>query len=44
MHLSRAKLYVAQDFSNIVSEYEVTTGATINANFITGLNAPTGLL
>ena len=27
-----------------VGEYDATTGAAINANFITGLNQPTGLL
>src|SRR5208282_2158841 len=33
---ARAQLYVA--FGNTVGEYDATTGAVINANFITGLN------
>ena len=30
-------------YANIVGEYNATTGAVINANFITGLNGPVGL-
>jgi hypothetical protein len=37
---AHAQLYVAQESLGIVSEYDVKTGATINANFITGLNEP----
>ena len=36
-----AQLYISQDTT--VGKYDVATGATINANFITGLNAPRGL-
>jgi hypothetical protein len=34
---ARAQLYVAQAGNNTVGEYDATTGAAINANFITGL-------
>jgi len=40
---ARAQLYVSQVDNNTVSEYNATTGASINASFITGLNGPTGL-
>src|SRR5271166_4018835 len=46
---ARAQLYVVQ-FGNgaansgRVGEYDAATGATINANFITGLDSPTALL
>jgi len=36
-------LYVSQVNAGIVGEYDATTGAAINANFITGLNSPVGL-
>jgi hypothetical protein len=36
-------LYVSQGSPGIVGEYDATTGAAINANFITGLNLPNGL-
>jgi len=36
-------LFVANDGNNTVGEYDATTGATINASFITGLNFPIGL-
>jgi hypothetical protein len=39
---ARAQLYVGQS-GGPLGEYNATTGATINANFITGLNAPSGL-
>jgi uncharacterized membrane protein len=41
---ARAQLYVSQLLGNSsVGEYDATTGAAINANFITGLNEPVGL-
>ena len=36
-------LFVANFGSGTVGEYDATTGAAINANFITGLNRPVGL-
>jgi hypothetical protein len=36
-------LYVVQNTANSVGEYNVITGAVINANFITGLSGPGGL-
>ena len=36
-------LYVSQVNAGIVGEYDATTGAAINANFITGLISPAGL-
>ena len=36
-------LYVGQTGNSSVGEYNATTGAAINANFITGLNEPEGL-
>jgi WD40 repeat protein len=36
-------LFVAGYNSGTVGEYDATTGAVINANFITGLSYPTGL-
>jgi hypothetical protein len=36
-------LYVGQSAINSVGEYNATTGAAINANYITGLNDPAGL-
>jgi hypothetical protein len=39
---ARAQLYITQNTT--VSEYDATTGAAINANFITGLpQFPTGI-
>jgi hypothetical protein len=38
---AHAQLYVSQ--GSTVGEYDATTGAAINANFITGLSAPVGL-
>jgi len=42
---ARAQLYVGMGGGSIntVGEYNDTTGATINANFITGLSYPTAL-
>jgi PQQ-like domain/PEP-CTERM motif len=41
---AHAQLYVAQDGIDTLSEYNATTGAPINVDFITaGLNAPAGL-
>jgi hypothetical protein len=37
-------LYVTLPYQGTVSEYDATTGAVINANFITGLNRPDQLL
>jgi hypothetical protein len=37
-------LYVVQNTANSVGEYNATTGAAINANLITGLNGPVGLV
>jgi hypothetical protein len=39
---AHAQLYITQD-NGTVSEYDATTGAAINANFITGLDVPSGL-
>jgi hypothetical protein len=39
---AHAQLYVTQ-LSGVVSEYDATTGAAINASFITGLMFPGGL-
>jgi WD40 repeat protein len=39
-----AQLYVSQESSGIVSEYNLTTGKLINANFITGLTQPNALV
>jgi hypothetical protein len=36
-------LFVANYGDDTIGEYDATTGATINANFITGLQNPTGL-
>jgi hypothetical protein len=42
--ISHAQLYVAQDGSTTVGEYNSASGAVINANYITvGLNYPEGL-
>ena len=41
--MSGNNLLVANAGSDTVREYDATTGAVINANFITGLNAPTAL-
>jgi hypothetical protein len=42
--VSGSNLFVAEAGSaNKVAEYDATTGALINASFITGLNAPEGL-
>jgi DNA-binding beta-propeller fold protein YncE len=41
---AHAQLYVTQVELGIVSEYDATTGALINANFITGLSDPHALL
>ncbi|MBV8277015.1 MAG: hypothetical protein JO170_17405 [Verrucomicrobia bacterium] len=40
--IAPAQLYVNN--GNAVGEYNATTGAVINANFITGLNKPTGIV
>ncbi|HTD15624.1 MAG TPA: hypothetical protein VK673_10610 [Chthoniobacterales bacterium] len=37
---ARAQLYVADNFFGTVGKYDATTGAPVNANFITGLNEP----
>jgi WD40 repeat protein len=39
-----AQLYVSQESSGIVSEYNLSTGKLINANFITGLTQPNALV
>jgi WD40 repeat protein len=39
-----AQLYVTQVQAGTVGEYNATTGAVINASFITGLSAPNALL
>jgi hypothetical protein len=36
-------LFVSDTYANTVGEYDATTGAAINAAFITGLNSPNGL-
>jgi hypothetical protein len=36
-------LFVALVFGGTVGEYDAAGGGRINANFITGLNGPTGL-
>jgi WD40 repeat protein len=41
---AHAQLYVSSRTTGIISEYNATTGAVINANFITGLTAPEALL
>jgi WD40 repeat protein len=41
---AQAQLYVSSRDNGTVSEYNATTGKVINANFITGLTAPQGLL
>jgi DNA-binding beta-propeller fold protein YncE len=40
---ARAQLYVSQVLNGGVGKYNATTGAAINANFITGLSSPKGL-
>ncbi len=40
----RAQLYVGDQGNNSVGTYDATTGAAVNANFITGLSSPQGLL
>jgi hypothetical protein len=40
---ARAQVYVSQVFNGGVGKYNATTGAAINANFITGLSSPKGL-
>ena len=42
--LSGNTLYIADAVSARIGQYDATTGATINANFITGLAGPYGLL
>ena len=37
------KLFVVDFASGTVGKYDATTGEAINANFITGLQFPTGL-
>src|SRR5271166_6737806 len=39
---ARGQIYVSNGFDR-VGKYDATTGAAINANFITGLSQPTGL-
>jgi PKD domain len=41
---ARAQIYVSEFGTNTVGEYDATTGAAINANFITGVINPEGLL
>ena len=38
--IARAQLFVSQSNAGSVGEYDATTGAAINASFITGLNRP----
>ncbi len=40
---ARAQLYVSNFNSDTVGKYNATTGAAVNANFITGLSGPYGL-
>src|SRR5271169_2360841 len=40
---ARGQLYVSQVFNGGVGKYNATTGAAINANFITGLSSPKGI-
>jgi hypothetical protein len=40
---ARAQIYVIQYGNGSVGEYDATTGAAINANFITGLSGPAEL-
>jgi len=40
---ARAQVYVSQVFNGGVGKYNATTGAVINANFVTGLSQPQGL-
>jgi hypothetical protein len=40
---ARAQLYVVEYYAGKVSEYDATTGAAINPNFIPGLSYPLGL-
>jgi hypothetical protein len=42
--ISGNTLFVANSLSGTVGEYDATTGAAINANFITGLSGPGGLV
>lgn len=41
--ISGNRLLVADDVNNRISEYDATTGAVINAAFISGLNQPFGI-
>jgi hypothetical protein len=41
---ARAQIYVSEFGTNTVGEYDATTGAAINTNFITGVINPEGLL
>jgi hypothetical protein len=41
--VSGNNLFVADRNTGTVGEYNATTGATINANFITGLSTPLGI-
>ena len=41
---AHAQLYVTQFYTGVVSEYSASTGEMINAQVITGLNGPYGLL
>jgi len=40
---ARAQVYVSQVFNGGVGKYNATTGAVVNANFITGLSDPCAL-
>jgi hypothetical protein len=42
--VSGNNLFVTNDLSGIVGEYDATTGAPINATLISGLFAPTGII
>jgi hypothetical protein len=42
--LSGNDLFVANDYSGVVGEYDATTGTAINASFITGLSNPQAIV
>jgi hypothetical protein len=42
MELFDSKLYIAQQSSNLIGQYDPSTGAAINASFLTGLGGPAG--
>jgi glucose/arabinose dehydrogenase len=42
--IAQAQLFIANKNNNTVSEYNPTSGALMNASFITGLNEPTNVI